>query len=163
MLLNGFNFYYELVGGSPPTLAHDTDTGYDVELIEKIKVVKTGSFGEVSLYDSGIIVSPPLGYYIDLVARSSIAKTGHMLANGFGVIDNTYRGHLLAAVLKYDVDAPDLKLPGKYVQLIFRPVIHFIPVEVDTIDETVRGVGGFGSTDDERNKLGMLRKKNEEK
>ena len=148
MDLNRVSFHYKLVGGNPPVLAHDTDTGYDVELIKKIKIVREGSFGEVSLYDSGIIVIPPPGYYIDMVARSSIAKTGHMLANGFGVIDNHYRGHLLAAVLKYDVDAPDLELPGKYIQLIFRPIIHFAPIEIEDIDETVRGAGGFGSTDD---------------
>jgi len=140
------NFYYKLVGGTVPTLAHDSDTGYDLELIKKVRVVKLIAIGEVSLYDTGVIISPPPGYYMDMVARSSMAKTGHMLANGFGVIDPDYRGNILAAVLKYDFAAPELKLPGRYVQLIFRPVIHFTPVEVDDIDDTVRGSGGFGST-----------------
>lgn len=140
-------FEYKLLDGAvPPTLAYDTDTGYDVTLIKKMKTIRLGSFGEVSLYDSGIIISPPKGYYVDLVARSSLSKTGHMLANGFGVIDNTYRGTLIAAMLKYDIDGSDLELPGKYVQIIFRPVIHFTPVEVDVIDITKRGAGKLGST-----------------
>jgi len=141
-------FNYKLVGEGavPPTLAYDTDTGYDITLIKKSKVIKSGSFGEVSLYDSGVIISPPKGYYVDLVARSSLSKTGHLLANGFGVIDSGYRGTLLAAMFKYDVEGPDLKLPGKYVQIIFRPIIHFVPVEVDFIDETKRGDGKLGST-----------------
>lgn len=140
-------FEYQLLDGAvPPTLAYDTDTGYDITLIKKLKTIRRGVFGEVSLYDSGVIISPPNGYYVDLVARSSLSKTGHMLANGFGVIDNTYRGTLLAAMLKYDIAGPDLELPGKYVQIIFRPVIHFTPVEVDEIDVTERGDGKLGST-----------------
>ena len=130
----------------PPKLASDTATGYDITLIKKIKTIRRGSFWEVSLYDSGVIISPPKGYYVDLVARSSLSKTGHMLANNIGVIDNHYRGTLIAAMLKYDGGGPDLELPGKYVQIIFRSIIHFIPVEVDEIDITDRGAGKLGST-----------------
>ena len=139
-------FYYKLVGGEAPTLSHDTDTGYDVVLIKKLKVIKRINIGIVSLYDSGLIVAPPDGYYFDMVARSSLPKTGHMLANGFGVIDCDYRGHLMAAMLKYDLESPDLELPGRYIQLILRPLIHFTPTEVSDINNTGRGVGGFGST-----------------
>lgn len=139
-------FYYELVGGDAPTLSHDTDTGYDITLIKKLKIIRRTSMGIVSLYDSGVIVAPPYGYYFDMVARSSLSKTGHMLANGFGVIDSHYRGHIMAAMLKYDLDASDLELPGRYVQLILRPLVHFEPTEVANIDETERGSGGFGST-----------------
>ena len=139
-------FYYELVGGVAPELSHDTDTGYDITLIEKVKNVRRTCIGPVSLYDSGLIVSPPDGYYFDLVARSSLSKTGHMLANGFGVIDSHYRGHLMAVMLKYDFDMPDLELPGRYVQLIIRPLVHFIPTKVSDISKTDRGPKGFGST-----------------
>lgn len=140
--------HYELVdGGIAPTLAHNTDSGYDLHLVKKLKVIRRGSFGEVSLYDTGVIISPPDGYYFDMVARSSISKTGHTLANNFGVIDSTYRGHIMAAMLKYDFTAPDLEIPKRYIQLILRPVLHFDLVEVASIDETERGPGGFGSTD----------------
>lgn len=141
-------FYYELVkeGAEAPKLSYDTDTGYDVTLIEKVKIIRRTSIGPVSLYDSGLIVAPPNGYYFDMVARSSLSKTGHLLANSFGVIDSRYRGHLMAAMLKYDFDVPDLELPGRYVQLIIRPLIHFEPIEVSDIGKTDRGSGGFGST-----------------
>jgi dUTPase len=52
----------------------------------------------------------------------------------------------MAVMLKYDLDAPDLELPGRYVQLIIRPLIHFIPTEVSDIGKTDRGPKGFGST-----------------
>jgi len=135
-----------LEGAVLPSLAYDTDSGYDITLIKKLKIIRKGSFGEVSLYDSGVIVRPPKGYYVDLVARSSLSKTGHMLANNIGIIDFSYIGTIIAAMLKYDINGPDLELPGKYVQIIFRPVIHFIPVEIDEIDVTERGAGKLGST-----------------
>lgn len=147
MALEKIKFECKLCDGAVlPSLAYDTDTGYDVTLIKKLKVIRSGIFGEVSLYDSGVIISPPGGYYVDIVARSSLSKTGHMLANGFGVIDHDYRGTLIAAMLKYDTEGPDLELPRKYVQIIFRPIIHFIPVEVDEISVTKRGAGKLGST-----------------
>ena len=139
-------FYYKLEGGVPPKLAHDTDTGYDVTLIKKIKTIKKTSCGILSLYDSGIIVIPPDGYYFDMVPRSSFSKTGYILANSFGVIDSSYRGHLMAVLLKYDLNAEDLKLPCRCMQLILRPLIHFKPVEIFDIDETDRNSNGFGST-----------------
>ena len=139
--------HYELVdGGIAPTLAHDTDSGYDLHLVKKLKTIRKGSFGSVVLYDTGVIVSPPTGYYFDMVARSSIAKTGHTLANNLGIIDSSYRGHILAVMWKYDLTASDLEIPKRYIQLILRPVLHFELVEVDNTDETERGTGGLGST-----------------
>ena len=139
--------HYALVGGIAPTLAHDTDSGYDLHLIKKLKTIRSGSFGEVSLYDTGVIMCPPDGYYFDMVARSSISKTGYTLANNLGVIDSGYRGHIMAAMWKYDMKAPDLNLPGKYIQIILRSILHFELAEVNSIDSTERGSGGFGSTD----------------
>jgi len=141
-------FYYKLVkaGAKAPKLSHDTDTGYDITLIEKIKTIRETSIGPISLYDSGLIVSPPSGFYFDMVPRSSLSKTGYLLANSFGVIDSHYLGHLMAVMLKYDSNMPDLELPGRYFQLIIRPLIHFEPIEVSDISKTDRGSGGFGST-----------------
>lgn len=139
-------FYYKLEGGVAPTLAHNTDTGYDVTLVKKVKTIKKTTRGILSLYDSCIIVAPPAGYYFDMVPRSSLSKTGYILTNSFGVIDSSYRGHLMAVMLKYDLSAEDLKLPCRCVQLILRPLIHFEPTEVFNVDKTERNSDGFGST-----------------
>jgi dUTP pyrophosphatase len=48
--------------------------------------------------------------------------------------------------VKKDVPTESLKFPGKYFQLILRPLIHFDVMEVDELSDTTRGDGGFGST-----------------
>ena len=98
------------------------------------------------LYDTGIKVQPAFGWYFDLVPRSSISKTGYMLANSIGVIDRTYVGPVLVPLRKVDPHAPDLELPARLVQIIPRPIVHIQWEEVEALDETARGAGGFGST-----------------
>ena len=57
-----------------------------------------------------------------LVPRSSISKTGYMLANSVGVIDRTYTGNVLVPLIKVDKSMPDLILPARVVQL-FRDLL----------------------------------------
>jgi len=118
-----------------------TDSGYDLTLISEAK-----KYGSVTLYDTGLKIKPIKGWYFDLVPRSSIIKTGYMLANNIGVIDQTYTGNIFVPLVKIDKDAPDLKLPIRIVQIIPRPIIHTEFIEVDNIEETGRATGGFGST-----------------
>lgn len=127
-----------------PSKKHASDSGYDLVLLEKIKTI-----GNVDFYDTGIKVKPNYGYYFDLVPRSSISKTGYILANSVGIIDRTYLGNIIVALMKMDKSAPDLKLPNRLVQIIPRPILHLQFVEVDNLEdlgETDRGEGGFGST-----------------
>ena len=123
-----------------PTRAHADDAGFDVEAIALSHVV-----GDVEFYKTGLRVMPPPGIYFDLVARSSISKTGYMLANGVGIIDSGYRGEILIALRRMTPSA-SLELPCKIAQLVPRRFIELRAVEADTLDVTERGMGGFGST-----------------
>lgn len=127
-----------------PSRAHATDTGFDLVLLEATKTL-----GDVTMYATGISVRPPDGFYFDLVARSSLSKTGYMLANGVGIIDRDYTGEILVALRKVDKDAPDLVLPAKIAQLIPRQWVAMMPIEApaEGLPGTDRGDGGFGSTD----------------
>jgi deoxyuridine 5'-triphosphate nucleotidohydrolase len=125
----------------PPSKNQASDSGFDLVLLEKVK-----SFGEVEFYDTGIKIQPAYGWYFDLVPRSSITKSGYMLANSIGIIDRSYIGNILVPLIKIDKQMPDLVLPNRLVQLIPRPIIHIAWTEVDVLDETERGTGGFGST-----------------
>lgn len=145
-IVHDTKFTYQLVGGKSPVMAHDTDVGYDLELIKKVKIIRSGPWGELALFDTGVKVCPPEGFYFDMVARSSLPKTGYLLANNIGIIDPTYTGNLMAMLFKFDPEAPELELPGRYMQLILRPAIRFIPEEVVSLESTERGTGGFGST-----------------
>lgn len=133
-----------------PTRAHASDTGLDVTPIAVRKQLRAGTW----LLGTGIAVKPPMGFYLDMVGRSSISKTDVQLANGFGVIDEQYRGELLLAVtVKGDVALstfdPASLLTGKPLgQLILRPLIVSEVSVVDSLDATERGSGNFGHTDD---------------
>lgn len=126
-----------------PFKAHVSDSGYDITLIKKTAVFDHG----LEMFDSGIKVQPPFGWYFDLVPRSSLAKHGYALVNSVGIIDRTYTGSVSAMLIKLDPRVPDLPLPGRYLQLVPRPAVHFHFHEVDSLGTTARGQGGFGSTD----------------
>ena len=82
-----------------------------------------------------------------MVPRSSIIKSGYILANSVGVIDQGYTGEILVPLLKVDENQPDLELPKVMVQLIPRRWYHFSIKEGEKgLNETSRGQGGFGST-----------------
>src|SRR5215510_9922951 len=118
-----------------------SDSGYDLTLIEKV-----GQRGHIELYTTGIKIQPDYGWYFDLIPRSSIIKTGYMVANSIGVIDRTFVGPIIVPLVKMDLSVEDLVLPTRIVQIIPRPIIHVEWVLVEELDSTERGDGGFGST-----------------
>lgn len=128
-----------------PTRAHPTDIGYDLTVIS----VKTQMSSNTYLFDTGIAVRPPKGYYIEILPRSSLSKTGWVLSNSVGTIDPDYRGNLFVALTKVDKSTNwnPYQLPFTKVQLILRKANQYNVKEVESLDETVRGDGGFGSTD----------------
>ncbi len=83
-----------------------------------------------------------------MVARSSISKTGYIVTNSVGIIDNQYRGELLVALTKIDDSKPDLELPVRIAQLIPRQWLDLQPVNVTGVELTSeeRGEAGWGST-----------------
>lgn len=96
-------------------------------------------------YRTGLAVEIPEGYVGLLFPRSSVSKTGASLANCVGVLDPDYRGEVMLKFYHTD-EAP--YPPGCRVgQLVVvaTPTVEF--VEVDHLGNTVRGTGGFGSTD----------------
>ena len=128
-----------------PTKAHKSDIGYDLTLISFDKVVHCDENSRTILYDTGISVMPEKGYYVEIVPRSSISKTGFSLANSVGIIDPDYRGTLKVAV-RIGKFTPEPILPFKGFQMIVRKAEESDIVEVDELNETLRGDGGFGST-----------------
>jgi len=127
-----------------PSRANSTDVGLDLVAIKEDKTYDNG----VIKYDTGVSVTPPDGYYTEIVARSSIVKTGWMLANNVGVIDPTYTGNLFIVLVRVVPDAPKLSLPFCKCQLVLKKCEYADPEEVDELTDTERGDGGFGSTGD---------------
>ena len=104
---------------------------------------------QLTLYDTGIQVKPPAGFYLEILPRSSLSKTGYILANSVGIIDPDYRGSLLIALMKVDRDMPDIDVSKKpkLCQLVLRRQYEMTLTEHSSLDQTERGDKGFGSTD----------------
>jgi len=125
-----------------PTKAHPSDTGYDLVCIKLKKELENG----VRLYDTGISVKPPSGYYTEILPRSSISKSGWMLANSVGVIDSEYRGNLLVALIPVSNSPVNLETPFCLTQLVLRKCEECQIIVGNIEEETERGSGGFGSS-----------------
>lgn len=132
-----------------PTKGTPFSIGYDLTAISVSK--KFGS--RTTLYDTGIKVQPPIGYYTEIVPRSSLIKTGYILSNSVGIIDPDYTGRLMIALTKVDDSLPDLELPFTRCQLIMRKVEYFNMCQTVDLTDTIRGDGGFGSTDVDQMKI----------
>ena len=138
-----FKWAKSLPDAVQPTKNRPSDTGFDLTVVSKIKEV-----GNVSYYDTGIKVQPSNGYYFEVVGRSSISKTGWMMANNIGIIDASYRGSIIIALVRVNPDADEITLPMRIAQMIPRKLIHMCNHEVDEseLDDTTRGDSGFGSS-----------------
>ena len=96
---------------------------------------------------TGLSIQPPQGYFGAIFARSGLAtKQGLRPANCVGVCDQDYTGEYIVA-LHNDTDQTRVINPGdRIAQLVFIPYINVDFCEVDELDKTERGGGGFGST-----------------
>lgn len=97
--------------------------------------------------NTGIAVEIPEGYFGAIFARSGLATNkGLRPANCVGVVDSDYRGEIIVA-LHNDTDTKQTFGDGERIaQLVLIPYLPVEFCEVDELNETVRGAGGFGST-----------------
>ena len=82
-----------------------------------------------------------------LIARSGLAiKKGIRLSNGIGVIDSDYRGEICVGLHNTGAEPFVVARGDRIAQMMFMPVYAADFITVDSLDETERGAGGFGST-----------------
>lgn len=143
-----------------PTKAHATDAGFDM-----VAVSQTYINGFIE-YDTGIAAAIPEGYVGLLFPRSSISKYDLAMANSVGVLDSSYRGNIK---FRFKPTKPSSSLEikkclwwskvqeipnqlniyqvgDKIGQLVIMKLPEINLVQVDCLDDTERGDGGFGST-----------------
>jgi dUTP pyrophosphatase len=128
----------------PPTQAHEGDAGYDLHAAEDVTIGP----GERASVGTGIAVAIPEGQAGLVIPRSGLAlRHGISVVNTPGLIDSGYRGELRVLLLNTDRSEPFTVEPGdRIAQLVLVRVETEALEEVDELDETVRGAGGFGST-----------------
>jgi dUTP pyrophosphatase len=124
----------------------NTNAGFDLVTAE------TWMGGDVHLLDLGVramMVRADTGEPVHfwLAPRSSIYKTGYMMANSLGVIDASYRGVLKAPVVRVGAEWTGFQRGDRHFQICAPDLGWIETVErVSALPETVRGDGGFGST-----------------
>ncbi len=103
--------------------------------------------GQTAFVPTGIAMEIPRGYAGLIYARSGLAcKSGLAPANKVGVIDSDYRGEVLVALHNHS-DQMRTVAPGERIaQLVITPVLTPSFAVVDTLEDTQRSAGGFGST-----------------
>lgn len=120
------------------------DIGFDLTVIDVSKTLTQLT----TMYETYVSLDIPIGYYVELIPRSSLSKTGYLLANSVGVIDPCFTGTLKVPLVKVDPSMPDLVLPAKVAQLVLKPYVICESYDASNKHkvETIRGDGGFGST-----------------
>ena len=102
---------------------------------------------ETKKINTGLKVQIPDGYFGAVYPRSSTGvKKQLMLANTVGVIDSDYRGEIMIFIYNYGKNPQTIQKGDRLAQLVIQPYQRFKIKEVDRLDDTDRGEGGFGST-----------------
>ena len=128
-----------------PTAGSDKAAGYDLyACIEEAIEIQPQKMAKIG---TGIAITPPEGYFGAIFARSGLStKRGLRPANCVGACDEDYTGEYIV-VLYNDSNTIQTVEPGERIaQLVFLPYISVNMIEVDELEETERGDGGFGST-----------------
>ena len=128
-----------------PEYAKPGDAGVDLRATEDVTLAPGGGRG---LVPTGVAVAIPRGYAGFIQPRSGLAfKHGVTVLNTPGLIDSDYRGELKVLLVNTDPSAPFQVTRGERIaQLVIQAVEHVEFVEVESLDETERGEGGFGHT-----------------
>ena len=126
-----------------PTAAHIGDAAVDLQCSVDV-TLEPGSRASVP---TGIAVSIPEGYAGLVLPRSGHARRhGIGVVNGPGLVDSGYRGEVSVLLINHGTETVTFNAGDRIAQLAVVPFLQVDWVEVDELDETVRGAGGFGSS-----------------
>lgn len=120
-----------------------TDSEWDDYFKSKIVIMPH----ETKMISTGIAIAVPTGYMGCIYARSGLASKKSLApANCVGIVDSDYRGEVKVALHNYSDKNQIINVGERIAQLVIQPISLCTPVEVEELDETDRGIGGFGSS-----------------
>ena len=127
-------------GAKMPTRAHKLDAGYDLYSREDVWI----SAGSSECFDTGVHIEIPAGYVGFLKSKSGLNVMRGLL--GEGVIDAGYTGSICVKLYNHGNSDVRICKGQKISQLVLLPIVTPDLEEVDQLEDTDRGNGGFGST-----------------
>lgn len=138
----------KIVNTSPyPTPAYATEQSAGVDLKANLPGPVTLGPLERTLVPTGLFIALPEGFEAQVRPRSGLAaKHGITVLNSPGTVDSDYRGEVKVILVNLSNEAFEI-IPGERIaQLVVARHEHVEWEEVESLDETARGAGGFGST-----------------
>lgn len=130
-------------GLTVPAYATAGAAGMDVVAAEELDLAP----GARHAVATGFAMAIPAGYEVQVRPRSGLAlKHGVTVPNTPGTIDSDYRGELKIIMINHGNTPFPIRRGDRIAQIVAAPVQQARFAEVDELDETVRGTGGFGST-----------------
>ena len=128
-----------------PSRATAGSAGFDLHAALERELVLAP--GERALVPTGFAIAVPEGFEAQVRPRSGLAlRHGLVLPNAPGTIDADYRGELSVIVMNAGRDPITLRRGDRIAQVVIAPVANPRFVEVESLDDTARGAGGFGHT-----------------
>ena len=128
-----------------PKYATDGSSGMDLYADVQETIVLTP--GMRILIPAGISISIPKGFEAQVRPRSGLAiKHGVTVLNTPGTVDSDYRGEIMVILCNLSDADFAIERGMRIAQMVIAPITHAEIIEVESLDETARGSGGFGST-----------------
>ena len=126
-----------------PAYAHGGDAGLDLVAVEDVVLAP----GQRYAVATGLAMAIPDGWVGLVHPRSGLAlRQGLTVANAPGTIDAGYRGEVKVIVVNLGAEPVTISVGERIAQLVLQEVGRAVVEEVDALDDTTRGAGGFGST-----------------
>ena len=127
--------------------AYETAGSAGADIQAAVEASVTLKPGERALIPAGFAMALPVGFEAQVRPRSGLAvKNGLTVLNAPGTIDSDYRGEVKVPLINLGADPFVIERGMRIAQMVIAPVVQGDFAEVDELDETVRGAGGFGST-----------------
>lgn len=130
-----------------PHKGSDKAAAYDVHAYFENKMCRYIEPHETLKVGTGLAMALPEGYFMGVYARSGLStKQGLRPANCVGVCDEDYRGEYIVALHNDSNETRKVEHGDRIGQIILQPRVECDFIEVEELDDTERGIGGFGST-----------------
>ena len=146
MLRDLFSFLFRktvrMVASILPEYKTQGSAGFDLTIIEDHSLEPN----ELYNFHTGIRADIPKDYCILVFPRSSLGQKKVIIPNSIGVIDSDYRGEIKVPLLNLSNETLEFKTGMRVAQGILIPARQCRLVKVESLNETLRGIGGFGST-----------------
>lgn len=124
-----------------PCRAHAADAGYDLFARHDIYIQPQGKVTA----DTGVHIEIPAGYFGDIRPKSGLLFN-HDIVVGSGTVDSGYTGAVKVRIINFGNEAYQFHKGDKIAQMVIVPCLTPELTEVQELEETERGTGGFGST-----------------